>query len=119
LASFDEAGKTAIAKEVMTHIPRTNLMKNQLLTRKEIAGLLSIIGIYMTVGFVMALPFRVFSNKLLAWVLSNTLGVTWVTWYGMQLGKNAGKNRWLLGAAMAVVSILFLVGSYFVWSGQR
>jgi VIT1/CCC1 family predicted Fe2+/Mn2+ transporter len=117
LASFDEVGKTAIAKEVMVHIPHTDLVKNQLLTKKEILGWLSIIGIYMTVGFMLALPFLVFSNKLLAWILSNTLGVTWVTWYGVQLGKSAGKNRWLLGAVMAVVSIMFLVGSYFVWSG--
>ncbi|MDR0493961.1 MAG: hypothetical protein LBH74_10075 [Nitrososphaerota archaeon] len=119
LANFDDDGKTAIAKEVMMHIPRTNLVKNQLLTKKEILGWFSIIGIYMTVGLMLALPFLVFPNKLLAWVLSNTLGVTWVTWYGVQLGKSAGKNRWLLGAVMATVSILFLAGSYFIWSGRN
>lgn len=118
LAGFDEEGKDAIAKEVMAHIPNAELTKNQLLTKEEVLGWLSIIGIYMTVGFLLALPFLILADKLLAWVISNTFGVAWVTWYGVQLGKSAGKNRWLLGAVMAVVSILFLAGSYFVWSGQ-
>jgi VIT1/CCC1 family predicted Fe2+/Mn2+ transporter len=118
LAGFDEEGKDAIAKEVMAHVPDAKLMKNQLLTKEEVLGWLSIIGIYMTVGFLLALPFLILSDKLLAWFISNAFGVAWVTWYGVQLGKSAGKNRWLLGAVMAVVSILFLAGSYFVWSGQ-
>ncbi len=118
LANFDEDGKEAIAKEIITHVPNASLEENKLITKKEAMGWLSIIGIYIVVGVLLALPFLVLQNKVLAWVISNGVGVAWVSWYGVQLGKSAGKNRWLLGIIMAVVSILFLAVSYFTWSSQ-
>jgi VIT1/CCC1 family predicted Fe2+/Mn2+ transporter len=116
LESFDETGKEAIAREIMANVPNASLQENKLITRQEALGWLSIIGIYLGVGFLLALPFLVLPDKIIAWFVSNGLGVLWVTWYGVQLGKAAGKNRWLLGAVMALVSILFLAGSYLVWT---
>ncbi len=118
LATFNEEGKDAIAKEIIAYVPQASLSENKVLTKEEVLGWLSIIGIYVVVGVVLALPFLVFQNKILAWLVSNSLGVAWVTWYGVQLGKVSGKNRWLFGLVMALVSILFLVASYFVWSDQ-
>lgn len=116
LATFDEEGKEAIAKEIMVHVPDASLSENKILTKQEVLGWLSIIGIYLTVGVLLALPFLVLHDKLVAWLISNAVGVTWLSWYGVQLGKSAGKNRWLLGAVMAVVSILFLLVSYLTWA---
>lgn len=119
LGTFSEEGKTAVAKEIMNNVSDAKLDgTSKVLTKEEILGWFSIVGIYMTVGFLMALPFLVFPDKLLAWFLSNIFGVAWVTWYGIQLGKSAGKNRWLLGLIMALVAVGFLAGSYVVWSGQ-
>jgi hypothetical protein len=114
LSSFDAEGKEAIAKQIIKHAPNAELGKNRVLTREEIFGWLSIVCIYMIVGFLLALPFLVLQNKVLAWFISNVTGVAWLSWYGMQLGKSAGKNRWVLGLLMAAVSIFFIAWSYFV-----
>lgn len=116
LESFDDAGKEAIAKEIIVHVPKASLGENKLLTKDEVLGWLSIIGIYVAVGVLLALPFFIFQQKVLAWVVSNVVGVAWLFWYGVQLGKVAGKNRWVLGLVLAAVSIVFLVLSYFVWA---
>jgi VIT1/CCC1 family predicted Fe2+/Mn2+ transporter len=116
IADFSEEGKTAIAKDIIKHVQDASLSENKLLTRSEILGGLSIVGIYLTVGFLLALPFLVLSDKLAAWVVSNSVGVIWVFWYGVKLGISAGKNRWLLGSIMAVIAILFLVASYITWA---
>lgn len=116
LAGFDETGKEAIAKEIIAHVPNATIEKNKVLTKQEVFGWLSIIGIYMVVGVLLALPFLVLEQKILAWIISNAVGVAWVFWYGMKLGESAGKNRWLLGIVMAVVSILFLIISYLTWT---
>ncbi|MCW4030235.1 MAG: hypothetical protein NWE92_11385 [Candidatus Bathyarchaeota archaeon] len=116
LSTFDDAGKEAIAKEIVVHVSGADFGKVKVLTKNEIMGWLAIIGIYMTVGVLLALPFLILSDKVLAWILSNICGVTWLTWYGIQMGKTAGKNRWLLGAFMAIVSILFILFSYLAWA---
>jgi VIT1/CCC1 family predicted Fe2+/Mn2+ transporter len=64
----------------------------------------------------LALPFLVLPNKVLAWFVSNGFGVAWLFGYGVQLGRSAGKNRWVLGLIMAVVAVVFLSLSYFVWA---
>ncbi len=114
LASFDDAGKEAIAQEIIKHVPNASVQENKLLTRREALGWLSIVGIYLVTGFLLALPFLVLDNKILAWIISNVSGVAWLSWYGAQLGKSAGKNQWELGALMAAISILFLAWSYFI-----
>ena len=108
LAGFDEKGKEAIAKDIITHVPNASLEENKVITKDEAMGWLSIIGIYLGVGFLLALPFLVLPNKILAWFISNIVGVSWLFWYGVQLGKISGKNRWLFGVLMIVSSVVFL-----------
>jgi hypothetical protein len=116
LAGFDDEGKKAIAKELIVHVGQAELGKAKVLTKEDIGGWLSILGIYLTVGVLMALPFLVLPDKFLAWVISNSLGVAWVTWYGVQLGKAVGKYRWLLGLVLGATAIMFLIVSYLVWT---
>ncbi len=112
LESFDEKGKEAIAKEIITHVPNAALSKSKVLTRQELMGWLSIIAIYLAVGLLLAVPFVLLRDKVVSWFISNTVGVSWLFWYGYQLGESVGRNRWLLGALMASVSIVFLAFSY-------
>lgn len=116
LEGFDDTGKKAIAGALIEHVGQADVGEAKVFTKGDIGGWLSILGIYLTVGFLMALPFLVLPDKLLAWVISNSLGVAWVTWYGVQLGKAVGKYRWLLGLVLGVTAVLFLVISYLVWT---
>jgi VIT1/CCC1 family predicted Fe2+/Mn2+ transporter len=116
LASFSVEGKMAIAKDIVAYVPDASLEKSRVLTKQELMGWLSIVGIYLAVGFLLALPFLVLPNKVLAWFVSNGFGVAWLFGYGVQLGRSAGKNRWVLGLIMAVVAVVFLSLSYFVWA---
>jgi VIT1/CCC1 family predicted Fe2+/Mn2+ transporter len=116
LASFSVEGKEAIAKDIVAYVPDASLQKSRVLTKQELMGWLSIIGIYLAVGFLLALPFLVLPNKVFAWFVSNGFGVAWLFGYGVQLGRTAGKNRWVLGIIMAVVAVVFLSLSYFVWA---
>jgi hypothetical protein len=116
LVNFTDEGKTAIAKNIITYVPTASLAEDKVLTKDEILGGLSIIGIYMSVGILLALPFLILPDKLSAWVISNAFGVAWVFWYGVRLGASAGKNRWLLGMIMALVAIVFLALSYIAWA---
>ena len=56
---LDEEGKEAIAKDIVTHVPHVSLGEGKAITRKEVMGWLSILGIYLTIGFLLALPFLV------------------------------------------------------------
>lgn len=116
LDGFDDAGKEAVAKDIVNHVQDASLGENKALTHDELMGWLSIIGIYLSVGFLLALPFLVLHNKILAWFISNIAGVSWLSWYGVQLGKVSGKNRWVFGVLLAAISITFLALSYLVWS---
>ncbi len=115
LAGFNAEGKAAIANEIINHVPNASLEENKVLTRDELMGWLSIVGIYLVVGFLLALPFLLLQAKVLAWLISNVAGVAWLAWYGVQLGKTAGKNRWLLGFLMVAISVSFLISSYLVY----
>jgi len=114
LAGFDDKGKEAIAKDIIANVPNASLEENKVFTKEELMGWLSIIAIYLAVGFLLALPFLVLNNKVFAWFVSNGVGVAWLFSYGVQLGKVAGKKRWLFGVLLAVLSILFLAWSYFM-----
>ena len=116
VASFSEEGKEAIAKDIITYVPNASLQERKVLTKQELMGWLSIIGIYLAVGVLLALPFLVLPNKVLAWFVSNGIGVAWLFGYGVQLGRSADKNRWFFGLVMAVVAVVFLALSYFVWA---
>jgi hypothetical protein len=114
LEGFDEKGKEAIAKDILAYVPKTVLEDSQVLTKEEVMGWLSIIGIYLAVGFLLALPFLVLPNKVFAWFISNGFGVAWLFGYGVRLGKLAGRRGWVFGVLLAVISIGFLAWSYFV-----
>lgn len=116
LKGLDDEAKENISKEIIKHAPHTDWVKSKVITKDEAMGWLSIIGIYMFVGFLLALPFLVLHDKILAWFISNVFGVSWLFWYGAQLGKISGKNRWVFGVLMAAISIAFLALSYFVWA---
>jgi hypothetical protein len=66
------------------------LDENQVLTKKELMGWLSIIGIYSVVGFVLALPFLVLPDKIVALVVSNTLRMA----LGILVWSSDWKSRW-------------------------
>jgi VIT1/CCC1 family predicted Fe2+/Mn2+ transporter len=114
--SYSKEGKEVIAKEIVAYAPQATVPKNKLLTKDEALGWLSIISIYMVVGFLMALPFLILPDKFVAWLFSNTLGVVWLFWYGVQLGKSLGRCRLLLGFSMSSVGVIFLVLSYIIWT---
>ncbi len=115
LVSFDQDGKEAIANDIIVNVPQASIKNDRILTKDDLLGWLSIILIYMATGFFLALPFLVLPDKLLAWFISNFLGILWLFWYGVQLGKSAGKHRLLLGISMAGIGIAFLTISYVVW----
>ncbi len=118
LVSFDKEGKEAVAKDIIANVNQASLKNDRILTKDDLLGWLSIILIYMATGFTLALPFLVFSDKLFAWFISNSLGILWLFWFGVQLGKSAGRYRFLLGLLMSGVGIGFLVVSYIVWVVQ-
>ncbi len=112
LSTFDEKGREAVAKEIVAHVTDASLEEDRLFTRDDVMGWLSIVGIYLTVGFLSSLPFLIFEDKLFAWLVSNVCGAAWLFFYGVQLGKFAGKNRWFTGLAMVTISVLILGLSY-------
>ena len=91
LESFDQKGKEAIAKEIINHIPEASLGENKVITKDEVMGWLSIVGIYLVVGVLLALPFLLLQAKVLAWLISNVAGVAWLSWYVFSLGKVQAK----------------------------
>ena len=116
-SSFNKEGKEAVAKDIVTYVSEASLEDNKVITREDALGWLSIILIYLTVGFLLALPFFVFSNKVLAWFISNLSGVVWLFLYGFQLGKSVCKYRIALGFSMSAIGLSFLIISYIVWVG--
>ncbi len=116
LADLDDEGKEAVARDIIAHVPHSSLGESKALTTDEVMGWLSIIGIYLFVGFMLALPFLILHDKVLAWFISNIVGVSWLFWYGRQLGKVSGKNRLLFGVLMASIAIVFLALSYLVYA---
>ncbi|MGZ8548953.1 MAG: hypothetical protein ACXWVW_10115 [Sulfuricurvum sp.] len=114
ISSYSAEGKREIIKNIITYAPQATVEENKLFTREEALSWLSIIGIYLTVGFLLALPFLLLPDKVLAWLISNIIGIGWLFWYGVQLGRSLGKDRLALGVSMAAMGIVFLVVSYLV-----
>lgn len=118
LANFDDAGKEAIARDIVANAPNASVEESRVINKEEILGWLSIMLIYLITGFALALPFLILPNKMNAWIFSNLAGSAWLFWYGVQLGKSVGKHRLPLGVLLAMVGIAFLVISYLVWTGR-
>lgn len=115
LVSFDKEGKEAVAKDIIANVRQASLKKDGTFTKDDFLGWLSIELIYLATGFFLALPFIVLHDKLLAWFISNFLGILWLFWYGVQLGRSAGRHRLLFGFLMSGIGVLFLVTSYVIW----
>jgi VIT1/CCC1 family predicted Fe2+/Mn2+ transporter len=81
LSSFDDEGKAAIAQQIIKHVPNAALEESKVITREEALGWLTIIAIYLVAGVLLALPFLVLHDKVLAWAISNVCGVAWLFWY--------------------------------------
>lgn len=112
---FTKEGKEAIAGDIVHHVNDAYLGEPQAFCRKDWMGMLSIVGIYLSIGFLFALPFLIVPDKVTAWFISNGFGVAWLFWYGTRLGRLVGKRGWLLGALLAGVAIAILTLSYFVF----
>jgi VIT1/CCC1 family predicted Fe2+/Mn2+ transporter len=117
LEGFDAKGKEEIAKDLVANAAGASIEEGKM-NKEEIFGWISIMFIFLATGFVLALPFLVLRGKINAWLVSNGVGSAWLFWYGIQVSKNVGKNRILLGLFLMVVGIAFLAVSYFVWSGR-
>jgi VIT1/CCC1 family predicted Fe2+/Mn2+ transporter len=117
LDGFDAKGKEEIAKDLVANAADASIEEGKM-NKEEILGWISIMFIFLATGFVLALPFLVLRSKINAWLVSNGIGSAWLFWYGIQIGKNVGKNRILLGLFLTVVGIAFLAMSYFIWSGR-
>jgi VIT1/CCC1 family predicted Fe2+/Mn2+ transporter len=116
ISTFSKEGKEAITRDIITYLPDASLEESSsryIFSRDDMLGWLSIIGIYVSVGILLALPFLIFPDKLFAWLVSNVVGVAWLFWYGVQLGKLSGKNPLIIGLIMVLVSVIIYVASYF------
>ena len=116
LVTFSEEGRDAITKDIITYLPEASLDEStprHLFSKNDVLGWLSIIGIYLVAGILLALPFLVFENKFFAWLVSNVAGLIWLFFYGVQLGKLSKKNPLLIGTIMVMVSAVIYVASYF------
>jgi VIT1/CCC1 family predicted Fe2+/Mn2+ transporter len=115
VGDFTKEGKEAIAKDIVHHVPDASLGEARVFCREDWMGMLSIVGIYLSVGFLLALPFLLLPDKVTAWFVSNGFGVAWLFWYGMRLGRLAGKRGWILGALLASTAVIILTLSYFAF----
>jgi VIT1/CCC1 family predicted Fe2+/Mn2+ transporter len=116
ISTFTKEGKDAITKDIVTYLPDASVEETRtryVFTKDDMLGWLSIIGIYVSVGVLLALPFLIFPDKLFAWLVSNVTGVAWLFWYGVQLGKLASKNPFIMGLIMVLISIIIYIVSYF------
>lgn len=114
--ALDRPGKDAVLNDFTQHLPSVQIQKEKVITRDEALGWLSIVLIYIGVGFILALPFLILPDKLVAWLVSNLIGTAWLFWFGVQMGKSIGSHRLTLGLTMVGLGLLFLAISYLVWS---
>ncbi|MCW4024721.1 MAG: hypothetical protein NWF01_06770 [Candidatus Bathyarchaeota archaeon] len=116
ISTFNEKGKDAITKDIIAYLPSASLEESTpryLFTKDDVRGWISIVGIYLVAGVLLALPFLVFEDKFFAWLVSNVAGVIWLFLYGVQLGKLSGKNPLAIGLIMVLVTVVIYVASYF------
>jgi hypothetical protein len=113
---LDEKGKDIIARDLIENVSTVHLGSRKIVTRAEILGGLSILIIYLLVGFLLAIPYLILPNKIMGWLVSNLIGLIWLFWYGIQLGKIIGRHKLLLGFSVSMIGFIFLILSYLVWA---
>jgi len=116
LSRFTPKAKRTIALEVLKNSTEASIPKQHFMTREDLGGLASIIGIYLTAGVALSIPYVIIPNKIDAWILSNVLGIAWLFYYGFTVGKIVGTKRVLIGLFTATAGIIFLVLSYLTYA---
>jgi len=109
LSTLSEEDKKSIAEEVLKKNPPVSNVREKFITSDERKGFLSIIGIYLVAGALLSLPYFIFPSKIQAWIISNSLGIAWLFYYGYTAGKITGAKRILVGLLTSSIGIGFLV----------
>lgn len=112
ISGFSHEAKEAIAREIIRDAPGAKTSKQGVFAREDFSGLVSILSVYLTAGLALSLPYVVFPDKLTAWLVSNTIGIAWLFYFGYTVGRVAGQKRILIGLLTSAVGIAFLALSY-------
>ena len=115
LSNLSDDAKKKIAGEISGDLTGISVKKGRFVTKEDIAGFASIIGIYLAAGIVLSLPYLILPNKLHAWFFSNMIGTIWLFFFGYRVAKITGGKRVLIGLLTAGAGLLFLVISYRIW----
>ncbi len=116
VSGFSRDAKKAIAEEIVSKAPDAVVDKQGVFSREDLSGLVSILGVYLTAGLALSLPYVVFADKLIAWLVSNTIGIAWLFYFGYTVGRVTGQKRVLIGVLTSAVGIAFLALSYRVYA---
>ena len=115
LSQFNYEGRKNIASEILRNSNNLSVRNHKFITREDLAGLASILGIYLAAGSALSIPYLVLPDKLTAWLVSNMIGIGWLFYYGYTVGKIGGHMKILTGLLASLVGIAFLVISYFIY----
>jgi VIT1/CCC1 family predicted Fe2+/Mn2+ transporter len=115
VSRYSKEAKKTIAEEILKNSPRSSATKQRFLTRDELEGFLSIFLIYVVAGTLLSFPYVILPNKIDAWILSNTLGIAWLFFYGYRVGAILGNKKIPIGLVTAGAGIVFLTVSYLVY----
>ncbi|MFZ0699270.1 MAG: hypothetical protein WAN74_03660 [Thermoplasmata archaeon] len=115
LTHFSAEAKATITATILAHPPEATVIPARTITYEEGRGWVAIIFIYLVVAALLALPFLVIPDKLVAWYVSNALGIGWLFWYGARIGQAVQGNRWAWAVVPAAVGIGLLAVSYLTY----
>jgi len=116
LSGLSNEKKRTLAADLVENSAEIPPIQRGFFTKEDWLGLVSIMGTYLSAGFVLSFPYLVFPNKLDAWFVSNTVGIIWLFVYGYKVGNFAGGKRILIGLLTASAGIVFLFLSYIVYA---
>jgi VIT1/CCC1 family predicted Fe2+/Mn2+ transporter len=115
VSGFSDESKRSIAAEILKDSAGVPQVKQKFITRDELAGFASIMVVYLLAGIALSLPYLIFEDKIDAWLVSNSLGIIWLFYYGFRVGKVTRGRRILIGLLTSSAGIAFLIISYFVY----
>ncbi|MGD0718067.1 MAG: hypothetical protein ABSA15_00580 [Thermoplasmata archaeon] len=115
LSYFSPDAKAKISETILANPPEADVIPSRTITWEEGRGWIAILGIYMAVAALLALPFLLVPDKLAAWYVSNALGIGWLFWYGARIGQAVQGNRIVWAVVPAAVGIALLAVSYVVY----
>ena len=116
LSQISYEGRRNIAAEILRNSSNVSIKEPKILTREDLAGLVSILGIYLSAGIALSISYVILPNKFNAWLVSNVIGIGWLFYYGYTIGKIGGQRRILLGLLTSLAGIAFLVLSYILYA---